>query len=410
MKGRDVGTRLLLLSVSAILVLTLIPASGAAPQGASICIICGDRGLADAVSNMILFAPLGVALALLHRRPMSVAIAALLLSLSVESLQSVIPGRYTSLGDATFNTLGATIAAYGWLNHRSWITPDRVVASRCYLAASIGATTVFLLTAYFLQPAFPIATYYGQWTPQVAHLQWYKGRVIQVSLSDMTLPSRRLERSADVRLHLIRGSRMVVRFVGGPLVTDLASLFSIADESRQEVMLLGPDRGDLVFRYRMRADNWGLDRPVHRLPKAFGNIAPGDAGRAAVWRDGDAYCLELNSRRRCGLGHTVGDGWTLLIYPKRLPNILQELIGLIWVAILLVPLGFWARRGALAVIGALPPLVVLLTASHVSSLLATTPAEWIAATAAVAFGVALRRLVDRWETSGGSPPPLETPA
>lgn len=409
MKGRDVGTRLLLLSVSAILVLTLFPAGGDAPKGASICIICGDRGLADAVSNMILFAPFGVALALLHRRPMSVAIAALLLSLSVESLQSVIPGRYTSLGDVAFNTLGATIAAYGWLNHRSWITPRRVVASRFYLAASIAAATVFLLTAYFLHPAFPMTTYYGQWTPQVAHLEWYNGRVTQVSLSDMTLPSRRLEQSAEVRLHLIRGSPMVVRFVGGTPVTGLASLFSIADERRRGVMLLGPDRGDLVFRYRMRADNWRLDRPDHRFQEAFGNIAPGDTGRAAVWRDGDAYCLEVNSHRRCGLGYTIGDGWALLVYPERLPSILQELIGLIWVAILLVPLGFWARRGALAVIGALPPLVVLLAVNHLSSLLATTPAEWIAATAGVAVGVVLRRLVDRW-TSDRSPPPLETPA
>ncbi len=97
------------------------------------------------------------------------------------------------------------------------------------------------------------------------------------------------------------------------------------------------------------------------------------------------------------------------MYPQHLPNIIVELIGLIWVAILLVPLGFWARWGTLAVIGALPPLVVLLAANHVSSLLATTAAEWIAATAGVALGVASGRLVDRW-TSDGSPPPLETPA
>ena len=113
MKGRDVGTRLLLLSVSAILVLTLIPVSGDTPQGVSICIICGDRGLADAVLNMILFAPLGVALALHQRRPMSVAIAALLLSLSVESLQIVIltctPGRFDHVGSAETLRFGEAV-------------------------------------------------------------------------------------------------------------------------------------------------------------------------------------------------------------------------------------------------------------------------------------------------------------
>src|SRR5690606_4383985 len=52
-----------LAAASFIAALTLVPVGGGAPEQLSSCLICGARGTADAVLNVILFIPLGAALA-----------------------------------------------------------------------------------------------------------------------------------------------------------------------------------------------------------------------------------------------------------------------------------------------------------------------------------------------------------
>jgi hypothetical protein len=73
------------------------------------CIVCGTRGWADALANVLLFAPLGAALVAARRtgaRPIAYGCA---LSCAVELAQTVIPGRDPSFGDVCFNTLGTAM-------------------------------------------------------------------------------------------------------------------------------------------------------------------------------------------------------------------------------------------------------------------------------------------------------------
>ena len=70
----------------------------------------GDFVPVDAVENLLLFLPLGVALCL--RRTLHAAAATgLAFSASIELAQLVVPGRTTSIDDVIFNSLGT---ALGW--------------------------------------------------------------------------------------------------------------------------------------------------------------------------------------------------------------------------------------------------------------------------------------------------------
>lgn len=80
--------------------------------------------LSDVVGNLLLFVPVGLALAGLSRTRHSgwllartVALAASL-SIAVELVQRLIPGRASDIDDVIFNTLGAFLGALGLLLYR----------------------------------------------------------------------------------------------------------------------------------------------------------------------------------------------------------------------------------------------------------------------------------------------------
>ena len=105
---RHLGSRQVLAAcLLAIFAITLVPAQGPRqPQ-----LRPGEASPVGDVANLVLFAPLGAVLFLRRRRPGRAVLAACALSVSIELLQRVIPGRTTSLDDVISNTLGA-LAGY----------------------------------------------------------------------------------------------------------------------------------------------------------------------------------------------------------------------------------------------------------------------------------------------------------
>ena len=69
---------------------------------------------------------------------------------------------------------------------------------------------------------------------------------------------------------------MLVHAIAGPPVTALGSLFSIADHRQRRILLIGPDRDDLVLQVRPRAADVLLDHPSRRLRGAMDAVHPGD--------------------------------------------------------------------------------------------------------------------------------------
>jgi hypothetical protein len=368
------------------------------------CILCGSRGNADALVNVILFAPLGFALTLMGRTGIRWIGYAAVLSATIEFAQLVIPGRDPSLGDVFFNTVGAAIGQLAAHVGLRWLGSDERSAARLSLAASIAAFLVYGLTARLLAPMFPVSTYQASWTAKLPQLEWYHARGLRVTLGSIRLRAGEIPQSADVRRLLLAGAPLHIEAIAGPRVRALGPLFVIADDRDREVLLIGPDRDDLVLRYRTLAARWRLDQPDLRLRGALARIAPGDTLSIEARRAEGGTCLMVNGSGTCHLGYTIGSGWALLLFPEHFPPWLQQLLGSAWVGVLVIPAGLWTRKRPESLLAAGILVAGLFVLPGSSGLLPTPPAQLLGAGAGWLLGaaiqVALRRPPDMQERRG----------
>lgn len=118
--------------IGVILILTLSPTPSTAPPGPPLegCWVCGARGVADVIANILLFTPLGVVLSLRMWRAGRSVLFGALLSAAIELAQFRVPGRDPSIGDLLFNTLGTgagILLVYTWPYWRAparrWLAP-----------------------------------------------------------------------------------------------------------------------------------------------------------------------------------------------------------------------------------------------------------------------------------------------
>ena len=394
-------TRFLVAALLPILVATLWPFPGQEPEGFLSCIACSDDATSDVLLNILLFAPLGAALALRVRSIPRCALIAALLSASIELAQLYIPGRDSSLGDLLSNTLGGALGAVLTRTAALWLLPSPERAARLSRTAALAAAVVCWVTGALLTPAFPDALYYGQWTPSLAHLARYRGRVLAATLSGLRITPGPIPDSHLVRERLAskQGFSLHVRAVAGPRTPALAPLFAIYDDHEREIVLLGPDRDDLVFRFRARATDLRFDQPDVRLVSALQHVAAGDTLAITVTRGGQReqgrYSFEVNGRITSGLGCTVGCGWAVLMYPESFPAWMRMLLGAAWVGGLLAPAGFWMRTRGDALFTAAAVATGLAGAPAFTPLVATPALQWAAAALGVLAGAALRIVLSR---------------
>ncbi len=391
-----------------ILVVTLTPSHTEAPTSTGVCLICGQRGLADAILNVLFFIPLGW-LAGVGLGTQARAIAAcVLLSAGVESIQVFLPGRDGSPGDLVFNAVGGMVGSAIAARARrfGWSAAGAAPSSRTVPSvASLAGVAAIALGGWALVPDLKPGQYFALWVPDLAHLAPIEAHVEDVRLDGVLVPDGRASDSGAILARLRRGSPLVVVVGSSEPVRGLGGLFAIYDDRQREVVLLGRDEDDLVYRVERRASSFRLDVPDIRVPDLFG-----EGGNGRLWirveRDsagGRGTCVSWRSATgsdtRCGLGLTLGRGWALLLYPEGLGETVRTVLDTCWVLLLFVPAGLWARRPrglvCVAAVGAalmilIPPLTDLLP----------TPA-YLYATAAV--GVAAGRLLDfvRWRPGRG---------
>jgi hypothetical protein len=385
----------LVVSLGFILGATLAPVGTEFQPDFVSCILCGSRNWADAVSNLLLYAPLGAALVWNGRVGWRPVFSAFLLSACIELSQTVIPGRDPSLGDVTFNTLGAAAGQLGAVLARRWLVPDVPAAARYSLAAAALAAALFAFTGWLLAPAFSTTTLSIWYTPALPEMPWYHARVLSARIGAIRLHAGPLANTEKVRRSLLTGAPLDIEAIAGPPVPTLGPLVVFEDEGANQTFLVGPDRADLVLRYQTRAARRGLDQPDIRLRGAFATVQRGDTIRIAIRRQGVGYCLSLNSPERCGPGYTIGSAWAMVLYPRHWPPWVHALLGAMWVGGLALPLGLWSRRRvetvlAVALFGSaaalVPPLV---------SLSATPGREWWGAALGWGMGVALQVVLRR---------------
>ena len=362
--------------------------------------LCGDGALADGVLNAALFLPLGAALSVAGWRPWRTIVLGALLSCGVETAQLVIPGRDPSLSDVLFNTLGAALGVA--LAHSApavWKpTPRR--GDVLSVAGALSAASVLTLTGVLLAPSFSEDVYYGGWTPRFGHLEWYGGRVLQASVDGLEIPSGVLGNSPQVRQQLLSDAGIHVLARAGPRPLGLAPLFTIHDRHQREILLLGIDRDDIVFRYRTRAVAWGFIGPEIRARGALRRIAWREPLTVIVHPARYGHCVSVNATEHCGLGYTIGTGWALLLDNQPVSLWLRPTLNVVWLVALFFPTGLWVRFGWAFAAAAALSLVSLLLLPTPIGLLPTPWAELFGALAGFAAGWVTGRLRLRPSRSG----------
>jgi len=316
----------------------------------SACLICGERGTADAFLNLLLLAPLGLLLNDRGWKPVRAALTALALSTCIESAQHFIPGRDSALGDVVWNTTGAGLAALAWSVRTRWLPGGPREAARLRNLAVLMAALVTFAFGWLLVPSLPNVSYWGQWTPALGFMPQYRGAVLHARLDSILIPPGRFPRRADPRSLLEGDWDIDLTFVKGPPPSALAPILNIYDARQREVLLLGAIGESFVFRERSRAQVLRFDYPDLRLPGVMASVAVGDTVHAAVLRQGPRRCLVFEATRACR-AFTPGRAWSLLEYPHRLAPLERRLLDALWLCLLLVPVGFWsldARRLAAA--------------------------------------------------------------
>ncbi len=391
------------LALAAVLAATLFPA-GSEPDVATACLTCADPAIADIIVNVILFLPLGAGLALQGWPARRCVLVAAALSAGVEYAQLFVPHRDSSFADFVSNTAGAFMGLALVRTAALWLVPPPRRAAVLALGAAGAAAVTFVVSGLLLSPSLPTADYLGPWTPNVAGLEWYRGRVLDATLGGLPIPSRALATSAQAGGQLLAdpGTSIPVRAAAGSRTAALGHVLRIADAEGQEILLLGPDRQDqdIVFRFQTRAAHLKLDQPDLRLSGGMREVAPGDTVEASVRGRRGRYCITVNGRGACGLGFTAGWGWALLYYPEALPSWAKTLLNLGWMGGLTLLPGFWARGRGIALVAAGIAATGLIVAPLVNPILPTSPAEWVAGAAGFALGALAQRALRQHLSAG----------
>ncbi|HEX8905828.1 MAG TPA: VanZ family protein, partial [Longimicrobiaceae bacterium] len=357
MRRLDVRVAAPLLLLAAVLAGTLWPEHGP-PYPVTWCIACGERGMADAVRNLLLFIPLGFVASPRFRWAVVAIAACAAFSLAVETLQQWIPGRDPSVSDLLFNSAGAVLGVALARSARVWLRPSPRAATLLSVGWATLLWALFAGAGRLLAPVPPPTPQPGPTTAALVR-ELFAGRVTLDGVAFRTA-------SAPVQWsQLPRG--------GG------------------DYLGLSSEDEDIVLWTYTRAAAVELDRPDLRWRGALRG-ATGETVPVTLRRRGGGWCITAGGRMRCGLGPTAGSGWGMALYPDAIARRFEPWIDAAWVMLLFAPLGFWLRRGAWGVMGMVIALAALVALPVAGMLAPTPPLQWAGAALGIAVGAAVRRV------------------
>ena len=313
---RAIGRLILPFAAGAIAFLTLTPSGGGESAAVTSiwCLSCGEFGAVDVVLNTLLFVPLGLALTLVGVPSRRVVLTALLTSLGIEALQfAIIPGRDASLSDVLTNTTGGAIGALLALQWRRLFLPGPSEARTLVAVLALMWTGSRLGTAWLLRPSLPDTVWYGQIAPKDVYPADFRGEVLAASIGGLAASSGLMPELHDA----LRSPTVEVRALvsGAARTPDLASVVSVLDEHRAEVLVLGQSGNSVLFRFRLRSADARFRTPTLRLDGAF----PPDSRQPTEltgFRSPGRLSLSasmLGSVNKATIALSPGLGWALLL-------------------------------------------------------------------------------------------------
>jgi len=312
------------------------------------CLACGDFGVADALANVALFAPLGWALSRAGVRAGQAVGIILVTTIGIELLQAgVVRGRVASFSDILANTIGG-LAGSRIPPLRRWIAASRARAG--------GATTLYgallvtgLGAGVTVQAVPPLGRH--RWTAEGSRLPGYttfSGSVQSVSIDGA--PAVRQEWRDRPASGLVQ---VAVKVSSGRPDTRWAEMISVHTPGGAW-MWVDQRYRSLRVHLASASDRFGL----RGHSPWFSAVTPDAAG--------EPMTIELAVQRfsyrivtTTGRGESVrdvtispGDAWRLFVPFERQRERWSPLLRGMWMAGLLGPLGYLAalrsRAGAVA--------------------------------------------------------------
>lgn len=361
------------------------------------CLLCGERGSADLILNVVLFVPLGLALGFVRLRASRAAVLGGVLALAIELAQSVIPGRAPTWRDVVMNGGGAGAGAglvsgvpsLVRLAARSAMSP---VAATAGVAIAAGSVWV---PGWLLAPAVKPSPWYGLLAPRLAMLAHWQGRVDSVHVGTERIETGVLPGVAAVRAAVAARAPIQVVGVAGAAPDGLAPIVMLADDAQEEMLLIGQDGQDLIVRERRRSSVLRLFEPEHRFVDPWTAVPPGVAFRLDLTPRPRSACASVAGRESCVGPFAAGSGWSLLYWRRGFGPDAHRLLGMFTFALAWWPLGLLvgpASTARIVATGAIGTVAVHL-AALASGLAPPTAFEWGGALLGLLAGCALSRRV-----------------
>lgn len=350
---RRTGNVLTIGSVVAILIATLLPASGKS-MDAHFCVICGALGGVDSILNVVLFIPLGAGLAMSGASWRRAVLTGCLLSIAVETTQLLfIPGRDATLGDVITNTLGASLGFALVRTARSWLRPAPSQAAKLGLGWCVIWLIIQLTASFGFAPSIPSSRFYGEIAPVLGSFEVFRGRVLHANIDSLRIVDSLFSDGDSVAPRLRHAGHVVATVVPAEPPAGIAPILRVADTSQREIVLLAQDELEFLFGVRTGAATLRLRPPLFGLPGAF---PPHDAREDQSGPDTVMLTGRYHSRKvsmHAGAGRVehrreipliTSLGWTLILPAQWFieGTLGERVLSWIWIALLVLPGGYWA--------------------------------------------------------------------
>jgi hypothetical protein len=377
---------------------------------------CGEFAGLDVTNNIVMFTPLGFALALaLNRRwrPLAICVATTVL---IETMQiRVVPGRDASFRDILTNSFGGLLGVELALRRKLLLWPAPRTATRLALVWCSLFTGICTLTTWALQPAFVPRSLWVQWLPPRATYEPFTGRLLAFDINGIDLPLGFPKASLGLDRRLMSDAWHATATIDRDGLEPRRSVIVRISEESTQPFALEQRAWDLTCLQKTRSAELRLRSPRVALPDAL-QLSTGahpDIVRLTCTHRDRALVAGVQAgseSREEAVPLSPSLGWTM-ISPFDIPlDAGTRVISMLWLIALLLPVGYWwaaavepssrllARRAPSSVIG--PAILAgLALGLVVAPLLAGTAFaawwEWVAALAGVSGGFLFSRVLRR---------------
>lgn len=416
---RPIGWTLAALGAAAILAITVTPAGGDDLEPMFWCLTCGQFGSragVDLVLNILLYVPLGLGLGLVGLSWRTVLAVAAIMTVTIESLQlRIIPGRFGSVSDIGANIIGAAVGMLLVSHWRTWLVPNAPGASRLAVIGTALWAAIVVLTAWALRPALPPATYRIEWAAPSTVDPDFPGSIVAAAVNGASLSESPVQWPRPDHAQLRQTPlHLDLTMISWGETGGTVPLVAIVRGEGRQVVLLAQDERELVFRQRLRARNLRFRHPAIELRDVFPSDDPavGDptpsrpdtiAIAATVLEHGLQITVESGGQRlNRYLAYSPFMSWGLVADDDSplVPWFRWATAG--WIAVALLPIGYWVARARRRV------LVVWVIGVVVATFIAVPLwfgfpvahwSEWLAGGAALAAGWGAATMLARREAA-----------